>query len=890
MAKKNVNPKIQDKSGQGSRKGSPARNIRPGIGAHKKQDPIASETSAWMDSLTQKPWLGWALMGFLLVCISLLYFPVAFQGKAPQASDISQWQGAANKIIEYNKTHSDKALWTQSMFSGMPSYLISFPNRFPFLENLSRLTDKLINWRIFLLFIGSLGMYLLLRFLKLDPWTSFFGAVAFMFSCHWLGLVEIGHNTKFRAIMYIPWVIWAFMYLRKKPGILGLGFLATALIVQLRENHPQISYYLYLFMGMYWLWQLIESFRAKDQKRFWIFTALMVLAFGLTVLAVTNPYLTTMEYSKFTMRGGSGGLETSYAQGWSFHPKEIITFFIPDFYGGISPNYWGYMPFTQVYNYFGLIVLGFGILALIGKKHRRFSAFLAASSLIFLIMSFGSATPWLSNLFLKYLPYFNKFRVPSMILIMLQLNAVLLAALGVDTVLSLDAEQRKTWSKGLLKAFGICGGVLFLWLVLAKPIFGGMSFTSAGELDQIAQQGLSKLPETMKEERLGVLYNSGIYSLLLLTLSLGLAWLKSVKKLPKLVFVVLLTILTFADLYIYTGKFLKKDSLQARQEYEDRFAPQDYDNFLLADKSNYRILPLGQSMMSGARLSKPLGEWAYHHQTVTGYSAAKLKRYDDLLKLIEGDPVSQKPGEWGRLMMGMYGMKEGEMPVDKPTPILDMLSTKYIIHPDPLPNDSLFTLDFPPYNLVYNKLTPVFKGYEGISIYKNESVLPRAWFVDRVQKVAPADSILPRLRDESFDPRTLAYVETDIKGIQKPDSTSVNQTVNEMHKLGYDLYTDKPAFLVLSEIYYPAGWKASLDGKEIAIHATNYILRGLEIPAGAHKLELVFSPDSYKTSTSLSLIGLLASLLTLGIGLVYNHLKRRPVPAKEAPGAQTDEN
>ncbi|HOY84688.1 MAG TPA: YfhO family protein [Candidatus Syntrophosphaera sp.] len=879
MAKKNVNPKIQHKGG--SKPAHPVKDIRAGLAKHKKQGITAApEQTGWLNALTHKPWLPWALMGFLLVCVSLLYFPVAFGGKTPQASDISQWQGAANKIIEYNENHTDNALWTQSMFSGMPAYMISFPNRWPFLENISRLTDKLINWRIFLLFIGALGMFLLLRFLKLDVWTSFFGAVAFMFSCHWLGLVEIGHNTKFRAIMYIPWVIWAFMRLRQKPGLLSLGFLATALIVQLRENHPQISYYLYLFLGLYWLWQLVESIRAKDHKSFWLFTLLAVVAVGLTLLAVLNPYLSTMEYSKFTQRGGSSGLETSYAQGWSFHPKEIITFFIPDFYGGVSPNYWGYMPFTQVYNYFGLIVLAFGIIALIGSKHRRTAVFLAISSLIFLIMSFGSATPWLSDLFLKYLPYFNKFRVPSMILTMVQINAVLLAALGVDTVLSLSAEQGKAWSKGLLRAAIICGGVFFLWLIAAKALFGGLSFTSASDLQQLSQQGLTELPDTVRETRLGVLYSSGLISLLLLGLSLALAWLKSAKKLPQAAFVLLLTLLAFIDLWVYTGKHLKPDTLQARQEYTDRFAPQDYDDFLLADKSNHRILPLGQSMLSQARMPKPAGEWAYHHQTVNGYSAAKLERYDKLLKLVEGDPATQQPGEWGRLMMGMYGMKEGEMPVDKPTPVLDMLSTKYILHPDPLPNDSLFTLDFPPYDQVYNKLTPVFRGFDGTSVYKNETALPRAWFVDSVRKVAPADSILPLLRSESFDPRRLAYVESDLTGIQAPDSARVTQTVAEMHKLAYDVYTDKPAFLVLSEIYYPAGWKASLDGKEIPIHAANYILRGLQIPAGAHKLELAFAPESYKTGVGLSLIGLLASLLALGGGLAYTRLKRRPAPAE----------
>ncbi len=830
MSKKTVNPKIHPPQKGAPQKSAPAR-------------PLLSARQ-----------LQWALVAFLLLFVSLLYFPVAFGHKAPAASDISQWEGAAHKIIEYNQNNPDNALWTQSMFSGMPSYMISFPNRWPFLENISKITDHVINWRIFLLFIGGLGVFLLLRQLKLDPWVCFFGAIAFVFSCHWLGLLEIGHNTKFRAMMYVPWVIWGLLHLRKKPGLLGLGLLATLLIVQLRENHPQISYYLYLFIGMYWLWQLIDSLRQKDLKRFGGFTLLLALAFGLTALAVMNPYLSTLEYSHHTMRGGSAGLETSYAQGWSFHPKEIITFLIPDFFGGISPNYWGYMPFTQVYNYFGLVVLAFGLIALWAKKHRRLAAFLWISSFVFLLMSFGSSTPWLSGLFMKYLPYFNKFRVPSMILTMVQMNAVVLAALGLDSLLGARDNQDQNWAKTLFRWFWISGAVFVLWLLLAKTVFAGLKFTTAAELAQLEQfQAQARLPE-MQATRLGVLYNSGVLSLLLLTVSLGLSYLYLIKKLPRLAYTLLLTAVVFIDLYAYTGKHLKPDTLQAAQERQDRFQPTDYDQFLLADKSNHRVLPIDTSAFSQARLSKPAGEWAYHHQTVNGYSAAKLKRYDNLLKyLLDSE---KGPGEWRRYLIGLFDAPAGGIPRETPMPITDMLSAKYLLHPGNIPNDSLLSF-----------ITPVFSGFDGTVVYRNNRALPRAWFVDAVKTVTPADSILPLLAKESFDPATTAYVETALKDVQAPDSASVKQTKAEMQTLAYDLYADKPAFLVLSEVYYPAGWKALLDGKEVPIHPANYVLRGIQVPAGAHRLELVFQPASYQRGATLSLIGLLASLLALIGGL-----------------------
>lgn len=833
MSKKNVNPKIIQK---------PARDAHPGSGG-------VFDKPVWTRHLN------WILIGALFVLLAMIYFPVAFQHKAPITGDITQWQGAAKSIIDYNAEHSDRALWTQNMFSGMPAYMISFPNRYPFLENLSRLTDKVINWRIFLLFIGGLGIFLLLRFWKMSPWICFAGALAFIFSCHWVGLLDIGHNTKFRAIMYVPWVMWALMYLRKKPGLLGLGFLATTLIVQLRENHPQISYYLYLFVGMYWLWQLIESIRDKQIKQFALFTALTAAAFGLTLLAVMNPYLSTMEYSHYTMRGGASGLDTAYAQGWSFHPLEIFGLIIPDFFGGINQNYWGFMPFTQIYNYFGIVVLAFGVLALFGKKHRRTAIFLWISSVLFTMMSFGSFSPMLSDLLLNYLPYFNKFRVPSMILTMVQINAVLLAALGWDTLQSKVEEQDAKFSRGLFKAFWITGAIFIAWVLLAKTVFKGLPFTNSGELAQLESRNLmARLPE-IKSLRLDAFYKSGILSLLFLALSMGISYLHSLRKLRHTGFMVLISVLVFVDLWIYTGKHLKE--VRPAQQHQERFTKLDVDEFLLSDKSNHRIYPFNTNEV------RTPGEWPYYHQTVQGYSAAKLKRYDDLIKVMDGDNATQRDGEWIRYLKGAY---QNASPTEIPTPVLDMLSVKYIVMPDSLP-----------YTEVLQKIDLDFISYTGLHVYRNTTAMPRAWFVDAVQQV-PADSALAMIAKPSFDPRRIALVEEKIDGIAKPDSAKVTQTAAKMHELSYNVSTDKDAFLVLSEIYYPAGWKATLDGKEIPIHAANYVLRGLKIPAGNHELKLVFAPDSYRRGVTLSLVGLLLSLVILAGGIAMRYRsKREPI-------------
>jgi hypothetical protein len=794
------------------------------------------------------------LIAALFVLLSLVYFPIAYQGKVPYSTDITQWQGGAKTIIDYNQKHADTALWTQNMFSGMPAYMISFPNRYPFLGDISRATDKVMNWRIFLLFIGGLGIFLLLRSWKLDPWICFAGAVAFIFSCHWAGLLDAGHNTKFRAIMYVPWVLWAMFNLRKKPGLLGLGFLACTLIVQLRENHPQISYYMYLFMAMYWLWQLIRCIRRKEWKGFSLFTVLLAVGFGLTVLAVMNPYMSTMEYSHYTNRGGATGLEKSYAQGWSFHPLEMVNFVVPHFFGGISPYYWGFMPSTDANHYFGIVVLALGILALFGKKHRRKAIFLWIASAIFTIMSFGSFAPAISDLLLKYLPYFNKFRVPAMILAMVQIIGVLLAALGLDTILDRSEAKDPKFSKFLNRMFWACGALFILWLALGKTIFAGLPF---------AQSGAAEVSAQVKAERLSMLYKSGVLSMLFLAVSAGVAYLKSLGKIKKTAFLLLISALIFLDLWMVTGKHYQ--NLQEPDFHTNHFAERDYDIQLAADKDNYRIYAVGQNLFDGSRLSKPDGEWAYRYQTVTGYSAAKLSRYDKFLPLLQGDHRTQKPGEWQRYILGIFDPPKGSEPRETPMPVLSMLGVKYFFHPGSVPQDTLMAYIKPYYTSLDDP---------NLVIYQNPNALPRAWFADSLRVITPADSILSEMRNELWNPKQVAFVEEKIGGVGKPDSASVTQTKAEMHELEYDVKTDRDAFLVLSEIYYPAGWKATLDGKEIPIYPTNYVLRGLKIPAGEHKLRLVFAPESYNKSVSYSLAGLLLSLLALVGGIAYTYWKK----------------
>jgi hypothetical protein len=761
----------------------------------------------------ERPWMYIIL---LFAMISIIYFPVAFQKQYPPASDTIQWQGAAHKLIEYNKTHSDQALWTPNMFSGMPGYLISLPNKYPFIENITKATDYVMNWRIFMLFLGGLGMFFLLRILGLDGFTAFFGAVAFVFSSHWTGLLDIGHNTKYRAIMWIPWVMYGIIYLRSKPNLLGLGLASVFLIAQLRENHPQISYYLYMLIGMYWVYEVIETIQSKDWKKFLIFTLLLFIAFVFMGLAVMNPNLSTWEYGHYTIRGGSTGLDTAYAQGWSFHPLELITFLIPDFFGGTNQTYWGWMEFTQINNYSGILIFGLALLALAGRR-KRLAGFLWISSLIFVSMSFGRHWAWFSNLLLNYLPFFNKFRVPSMILTVVQFNLAVLAAIGLATVVDKAKADDKVFSKQFQTWFIVVAILFVLFLVMGKGVFKGLPFTTAQEIEQLKANGQFDQLAQIKAMRLGMLYKSGALSLLFLAGGFGLILLYIRRKMAKAVFLILILLIAFIDLWIYTSKNLQ--GVEPASNNADYFAKRDYDEYLLSDQSNYRIYPLNVGMP---------GKWAYHHQTIQGYHGAKLKRYQEVLENCLDAQLRQQKINWN---------------------LLNMLNTKYVLFQDSIP--------FP-------NLQPVFtSSEEELIVHRNLTALPRAWFVDNLKELKDPKQIWATINSPEFNPALTAIVEKPVKGVESSSLREVKPLSFDLQNLSFETNTDKPAFLAISEVYYPAGWKAYIDGKETEMYPTNYILRGVVMPAGKHKLEMKFAPESYRMSTLLSLIGILLSIASL---------------------------
>ncbi len=753
---------------------------------------------------------------FIFIVLSIAFFKIGYQNYEPNTHDTTQWEASAKVLQDYNATHKDQALWTPNIFAGMPSYLVSLPNKYPFIKETLALTKKIINWRLTYLFLGAAGMYLIGTYFGFGVLIAIIMGLAFAFTGHVVGLLDIGHNTKFRAFMFIPWIVWSLFYLREKRNLLGVGLFSAFLIAQFRANHLQITYYTLLFVGLYWIYELILAIKNKELKNFGSFTALGLIVVIIVTMAVMNPYLSTYEYSKYTIRGGDSGLDKDYAQGWSLHPAELWSFVVPDLFGGISipvkgdlnrygiPGYWGWMSFTQVYHYVGFVVLLLAILALILNR-RKEVIFLWISIVIFTIMSFGKYSPVLSDFLLNYLPGFNKFRVPATILVICQVTVVILAGFGLKTILTAQDEKSQ---KLLKKTFLIFSGLVLLGLVFGKVIMSNTALMTAREAQYPA-----KILEDLKNVRLNMAYSGIIRASFLGIITIGLSWLYSMKKLKKFSFLVLIMLAVFIDLKIVDNNYFT--NLKKAKKHE--LKADSIARYIMKQEGYYRLHYPEKTMDNTYSAFVP---------TTSGYHGAKLTRY-------------QKYWENPEYFNSMN--------------FINMMNSKYILSTQDIGN-------------------PLVKKGD-LKLYNNPLALPKAWFVKAIQ-IADVDKIPALVSDDKFDPSSTAFVEEEITGIESPEQTTVNVTDYEIHKISMKAITDKKSLLVVSEVFYPAGWKAFIDGIETPIYPVNGVIRGIVVPAGEHEIVMDFHPNSYFTGLKLSLIGLILSLLATAIGS-YTILRRK---------------
>ncbi len=666
------------------------------------------------------------VLGLLL--LSYAYVPEVLSGKIVNQSDISGWQGMSKEMMDWNAAHpDDQTAWTGSMFGGMPTATIHAPVEGDWTQTLY---DALLLGRrpATYLFVSLFGAWLLMLAMGIHPLLAVGGAIAVTFCSYNMQIIQVGHNTKMQAIAFLPWVLAAlvFTYRRalsgRKRGLpaacLGAALFGLALSFQVKANHPQITYYLALMIFIYVLalliWILLDGERRREMLgRFFVSSALL-LVLGCTGIA-TNAVklLPTYEYTPYSMRGGSSaasgdgsgtkGLDIDYATAWSYGWEELPNLLIPNFNGGSSagevnpkhsqtiellrsagqtnlretakslPLYWGPQPFTAGPMYMGAITIFLFVLGLFCYRGKE-RWWIAAATLLAVLLALGSHFLWFTKLFYDYVPFYNKFRTVSMALVVLQVTLPLLAFLMLDRIVRSEDAAATFRSKGWI-ALALTGG--FCLLCAAFPGIAG-SFIGASDasypdilVDALAADRRHLL--AVDALRSAVLIGAA-YLLILWGCSVPKSAQKTFAAQPQMGFsrrrtaALLVCLLVLGDLFLLDKRYLSSDDFVTPRNFQTQFNKRPADEFILADTDpSYRVLDLTVNVFNDSHPS-------YWHKNIGGYSAAKLQRYQEFIT----DTLS---GEISRLYSAISGKESiEEMEAALPyLPGLAEMNCRYII-------------------------------------------------------------------------------------------------------------------------------------------------------------------------------------------------------------------
>ncbi|MCX6300992.1 MAG: YfhO family protein [Bacteroidia bacterium] len=796
----------------------------------------------------------------VFTAISYIYYSPVLEGKRLVTNDNNVYRASAREIIEYREKYKEEPLWTNSMFGGMPAYQISVKYK----GNLVRpIMYFLQSFRVPVaaLFLALLGFYILLIVYGVNPWLAIPGSIAFAFCSYNFIIVAAGHYTKAYAIAYVAPMLAGIILAMRKNRLAGAALAGICLAFELISNHLQVTYYALIIVIIYGISELV--FAIKDRKIPDLMKSLGVLIIAVILAAGTNFTLlnTTKEYTKYTTRGGSNlskdentlGLDKAYATGWSIGINETLTLLIPGFMGGgsgihfdretdtyktlqkynatqlasVFSKYRGDQPSTSSV-YAGAIVIFLFVLGLFLVEGRE-KWWLLAATVLSILLSWGRNFMPLTDLFLDYFPGYNKFRAVSTILVISGFTIPLMAALALRNVFQNTIEKKK-FNRSLIWSAGITGAVCLLFTVL--PRIGG-SFISPVDNDIFTQLRItpdiqSTLESALTFDRQKMLQDDAFRSLIFIVLAAILLFTYYNKKIGMKLAAGILAVLFLADMWPVSKRFLNNDNFERITSKTEPYPMTAADKAILQDKSpEYRVLNLTVSPFNDASTSN-------YHKSIGGYHGAKLQIYSELIEY-------SLTGEINNFISAYQNNTDPEkLPATLEASMsnansLNMLNTKYIIvHPDAIP-------------------------------FTNRNALGNAWFVGTVRFAENADEEISLL--SSFNPSQEALIDKRFKeylskeNYQSDPSARITLTSYKPNELKYSYSSASDALAVFSEIYYPAGWKSYIDGKEVPHFKADYVLRGLEVPAGDHEVIFRFEPESYRTGTRISFASSLLLIL-----------------------------
>ncbi|MDD6313541.1 MAG: YfhO family protein [Porphyromonadaceae bacterium] len=811
-------------------------------------------------------------VAFLAIVSLLFFFPDDVQGNVLQQADIQQGLANGQEVKAYAEQTGESSRWTNSLFSGMPNFQIS-PSyaSSSLLDWVAKLYTLWLPSPANLLFAMMLGFFIMCLCFRFKWYNALFGALAWGFSTYFIILIGAGHIWKFVTLAYIPPTIGGLALCYRGRYLGGAALTALFGALQLQSNHPQMTYYfLFVVLAMVIAW-LINAVRQKEMKRWGIATACVVGAGLVAVGANATSLYNSYEYSKETIRGratelsapdaggATKGLDKDYITGWSYGVDETLTLLIPNVKGGATikpvggenrilsldqtdrgqqygaeeqymlqqvPQYFGDQPMTNGPVYVGAFVLLLAVLYLfVGKGPMRWALF--AVTVLAIFLSWGHNFMWFSDLFIDHFPLYNKFRTVSSILVIVEFTIPLLAILCLREIIS-TPDFFKRYSLQFYCIFGI--GAVICLIGWVAPGFFGNTF-SANEMDFLRQQGALGNPQfagalgAIQETRRSLVSADSLRSFIFILLAFGLLMLYFKKSGIKPAWLVCgLGVLLVLDLVSVNKRYVNSDNFVEPYE-EAPFQPTAADVRILKDTAqNYRVLDIPG--MTAARSS-------YFHKTIGGYHAAKLTRYNDLLE---------------------HQIAKNNMAV------LNMLNAKYVI-------------------------------MQGDTVVQNPDAMGNAWFVDHIRYVSDANTEMKAL--DSLDPRRMAVADRQFEKVLKTSAPAaagdtIFETTYAPNRLTYHSRLSRPRIAVFSEIYFPWGWQATVDGKPVEIGRVNYVLRALNLPAGNHTVTFEFKPQSVERAESISVASIILIYIVC-LGALACVVGRRYMPRrKKHDGGNTE--
>lgn len=822
----------------------------------------------------------WPFLVALIVfaVVACVYMSPVLDGKIIATSDGIQGRAAVHEANEFYETTGERTWWTGSMFSGMPNYQIGGWEYES--GKMMRPLKQILLWGhrnvIAIVLLYCLGFFALLRSMKVDKWLSIVGALAIAFSSYFFIIIGANHHSKTSTLALMSAVVAGFYLIfhgHRKTGIC-LTMICSAIGF---FPHPQMAYYMCFILGAFWVAELCNAIVSKAWKAFGISTAIFLAAFGIGLGTGTGATFTNLEYAAETMRGGGSdlqkdndtenktqGLDLDYATAWSYGIDECWTFLVPDYMGGSSnynvgkdsdlykdmvkqgvprqsadqfcqslPMYWGDQPFTAGPVYMGAVVCLLFLLGLFLVKGPYKWALLAVT-LLSVMLSWGHNWMGLTRFFFDFVPMYNKFRAVSSILIIAEITMPLLGFLALKRVVEIK-QQALEMSGGVAELYKSNTGVRQVlrslqYAVIIIAILLGLCVTmTSGFTGPNDASIFSQLPEwlsvSIMDERYNMLVSDAWRSCLFSAAGAVVIFLFIY--LPKFkgtaLLAAVLGVLILADMWPVDKRYMNDSMFSKGNSYEQAFKMQPWEKMILDnDKDpNFRVFNIAQNPFNDARTS-------YRFKSIGGYSAAKLRRYQDLI-----DEHLSK--------MHM--------------PVIDMLNTKYFIVQDQQSG----------------QLMPQV----------NPGAMGNAWYVDTLVVVNSANDESAALMQ--YDLHTTAVLDkqfaslansqmADGQMVNASDSlASVQLTSYSPKALEYEAQSSQDGTIVFSEIYYPHGWKASIDGQPAEHFRVNYMLRALNVPAGKHHISFVFDPDSVKKGNMLSMFFVIVMYLIIigciGVGV-----------------------